>query len=76
VVTLLVVLIMRLLNPRPFGFGGAGHDKMMFVRGGPGGGPEPFTMPLGDAPPPQFVAWHEQMHKEESPAPPEPKKKK
>jgi hypothetical protein len=72
VVALLVVLIMRLLRPGPFWFGGHGHDKMMFVRGGPGGpGPQHFTMPLGDAPPPHFVAWHEQMHKTESSTPPD-----
>lgn len=71
VVALLVVLIMRLLRPGPFWSGGPGHDKMMFVRGGPGGA-GPFTMPLGDAPPPHFVAWHEQMHKkDESPTPPD-----
>lgn len=70
VVTLLVVLIMRLLGPKPFWFGG--HDKMMFVRGGPGGaGPQHFTMPFGDAPPPHFVEWHEQMHKKEEATPPD-----
>ena len=70
VVVLLVVLIMRLLRPGPFWFGGPGHDKMMFMRGGPGGA-GPFTMPLGDAPPPHFVAWHEQMHRTESSTPPD-----
>lgn len=60
VVTLLVVLIMRLLRPKPFWFGGHG-----------GLGPQPFMMPPGNVPP-HFVEWHEQMHKkEESPTPPD-----
>jgi|GEM_PF-2189172 len=71
VIALLVVLIMCLLTPRPFWFGGPGHNKM-FMRGGPAGeGPEPFARHLGETPPPHFVAWHEQMHKTESSTPPD-----
>ena len=62
VVTLLVVLIMRLLSPKPFWFGG--HDKMMFVRGGPG-------VPGSQGAPPHFAEWHEQMHKKEETTPPD-----
>jgi len=62
VITLLVVLIMRLLRPKPFWFGG--HDKMLFMRGGPGG-------PGSQDAPPHFAEWHEQMHKKEEATPPD-----
>lgn len=53
-IVLLVALIIRVMDRRPF-WGGHGRDKMMFIRGGPDGMPP-------EGVPPFFEEWHKRAH--------------